>query len=160
MAAHSRSRRIGPHCAGHPAFFDCRLVRLHGGSTSSGSATVPHDPRIRAIVVAAPALGFAFQTSGLRAVTMPVQLWRADDDQVLPAPFYADAVRAALPGPPEFHDVPLAGHFDFLAPCSAALARVAAQICSSAPGFDRSAFHRSFDAAVVGFFNRTLAGNR
>jgi predicted dienelactone hydrolase len=116
---------------------------------------VPPDRRIKALVVAAPALGFTF-ANGLAEVTQPVQLWRADDDQVLPAPAYADAVRAALPSPPEFHEVVGAGHFDFLAPCSEKLAQFVPIICRSAPGFDRAAFHARFDAAVVTFFRRTL----
>jgi predicted dienelactone hydrolase len=140
--------RVGPHCAAYPAFFDCVLLRSHPVDPKSG-AFVP-DGRIRAVVVAAPALGFTFDRAGLRAVRVPVQLWRAGADRILPAPFYADAVRAALPSPPEFHDVPGAGHLDFLAPCAAWV--TAPAICASAPGFDRAAFHRELDAAVVAFF--------
>ena len=55
------------------------------------------------------------------------------------------------------HSVVLnAGHFDFLAPCGAALASRAPEICASAVGFDRSAFHTSFNAAVLSFFNKML----
>jgi len=91
-------------------------------------------------------------------VRVPVQLWRADDDHILPAPFYADAVRAALPGKPEFQTVPAAGHFDFLAPCSNP--SFMPQICKSAPGFDRAAFHASFDVAVARFFLKNLDSRR
>jgi len=46
-------------------------------------------------------------------------------------------------------------------PCSSALASMAPAICTSADGFDRAAFHASFDAAVVSFFNKALgAGSR
>lgn len=86
----------------------------------------------------------------------PLQLWRAENDQVLPHPFYAEAVRVDLPSPPETHVVAGAGHYDFLAPCSAALAKVNAMICASASGFDRVAFHQAFDRDVVAFFVRTL----
>lgn len=48
----------------------------------------------------------------------PVQLWRADNDVILPHPRYAEAVRLALPETPDHHVVPNAGHFDFLVPCS------------------------------------------
>ena len=99
------------------------------------------DRRIKAIVVATPALGFTFDRSGLRTVTVPVQLWRAGDDRILPAPWYADAVRAALPRSPEFHDVAGAGHFDSLAPCAADAPRL--PICDGVPGFDRNGFHRA-----------------
>jgi predicted dienelactone hydrolase len=115
-----------------------------------------HDARIKAIVVAAPAVAYAFMPDGLRAVTVPVQLWRADADQLLPAPDYADAVRTALPSPPDFQTVPGAGHFDFLTPCSDALARVAPVICQDPPDFNRAAFHQRFNASMVAFFNKTL----
>ena len=146
---------VGPHCAAHPGFYDCRLVAAHG-HTDLPTAFV-HDPRVHAIVVAAPALGFTFAGHGLDHVSIPVQLWRAGDDDILPSPFYAEPVAAALPRPPETHVVAHAGHYDFLAPCTDALAHVAPIICTSEAGFDRTAFHRAFDAAVVAFFERTLA---
>jgi predicted dienelactone hydrolase len=147
--------RMAAHCASNPAFYDCRMV----GAQPPGPAIAwpeKGDARIKAIVVAAPALGFAFDRAGLAGVTVPVQLWRADADRVLPAPFYADAVRGALPVPPEFHAVAGAGHFDFLAPC--ADPKTVPQICESAPGFDRAAFHTRFNAEVVRFFGATLRG--
>lgn len=144
--------RIGTHCTAHPEFFDCGLIRAHPSERQPWPPL--HDARLRALVVAAPALGFAFDRAGLAAVSVPVQLWRADEDMVLPQPFYADAVRAALPHSAEFHSVPGAGHFDFLAPCNRQAE--AGPICDSAPGFDRRAFHRGFNASVVGFFQDRL----
>jgi predicted dienelactone hydrolase len=145
---------FAPHCAAHPALYDCALTGSHQ-QPATPSALV-HDGRIRAVVAAAPALGFAFAPAGLRDVTMPVQLWRAEDDQILPSPFYVEPVAAALPHTPDLHVVANAGHFDFLAPCPPALADMAPVICTSRPGFDRAALHRDFDAAVVAFFERSL----
>ena len=149
--------RIAAHCAAHPAYFDCRLLASHPrGAVPAWSQTA--DPRIRALVVAAPALGFAFDRAGLAGVMVPVQLWRADSDQILPAPDYADAVRAALPHQPEFHAVPGAGHFDFLMPCTSAAAIPI--ICDSAKGFDRTTFHHDFNAQVTRFLRDALGPNR
>jgi len=150
---------IGPICRQFPGDFACQLM-----AKSSGNLAVPPtpatrraaDPRIKAAVVVAPALGFAFSPDGLKNVKVPVQLWRADRDAVLPHPRYAEAVRVALPEAADYHVVPNAGHFDFLAPCSNALASIAPAICTSAIGFDRAAFHASFNAAVVNFLNKTL----
>ncbi len=150
--------RLGAHCREHPAFFDCMLIKSQPRAAPTAPWPEMRDPRLKAIVVAAPALGFAFDAKGLAAVTIPVQLWRADADQILPAPFYADAVRAALPQPPEFHAVAGAGHFDFLTPC-ADPARMP-QLCASAPGFDRAAFHAAFDREVVRFFREKLKARR
>jgi predicted dienelactone hydrolase len=145
-----------PYCITHPAQYTCKLIEAHGWRVWTASALRLRDTRTKAIVVAAPALAYAFMPYGLRGVTVPVQLWRADADQILPAPDYADAVRTELPSPPDFQTVPSAGHFDFLAPCSNALTRVAPAICQDPPGFDRAAFHQRLNASVVAFFKRTL----
>lgn len=147
--------RVGPHCAEHPQFYDCRLVaRL--GSDFSEDVTWSSDARIKAVVAAAPALGFAFGRDGLANVRSPVQLWRAENDEVLPHPHYAEVVRRNLPRPPEHHVAAGAGHYDFLAACPAELARINPIICTSAPGFDRRAFHVAFNREAVAFFVRTL----
>lgn len=154
---------IGPMCRQYPGDFACQLIAKSG----SGHVTAPPasaialaaDPRIKAAVVAAPALGFTFAADGLKDVKVPVQLWRAEDDLILPHPRYAEAVRLALPDARQmldYHVIPNAGHYDFLVPCSSALASIAPTICSSAPGFDRAAFHASFNAAVVGFLSRAI----
>ena len=148
-------RTLPSHCKAHPAFEDCQILGEHPLLPET-SIVWTHDPRIKAVVSAAPALGFAFGTNGLAAVRQPVQLWRAEDDQVLPHPNYAEAVRLALPTPPETHVVADAGHYDFLKPCSADLATRAPAICTSKPGFDRAAFHERFDHDIVAFFKRTL----
>jgi predicted dienelactone hydrolase len=114
-----------------------------------------HDKRIKAAVIAAPAVGFTF-AAGLANVTVPIQLWRAADDHIVPQPFHAQAVYDALPVKPDYRVVAHADHFDFLAPCSDALAHVAPAICKSEPGFDRAAFHRDFDSAIVAFFEQRL----
>lgn len=151
--------KVARHCEVHPEFFDCRLVKRLSpallGRAPDGIVWT-HDARIKAVVSAAPALGYAFGKEGLAKVRQPLQLWRAANDEILPHPFYAEAVRENLPVSPENHVAAGAGHYDFLAPCSPALAKVNATICASAPGFDRVAFHAAFNRDVVAFFVRTL----
>ncbi len=51
------------HCAGNPAEFLCRIglmVEVAASSLRTGDAAFSSDPRIRAISIAAPGLGFAF----------------------------------------------------------------------------------------------------
>ena len=77
-----------------------------------------------------------------------------------PTDLGGDIARVAnsLPGKPEINVVP-AGHFAFLTPCSPELAAAIPRICTDVPaGFDRAAFHREFNAAVVQFFREQLAG--
>jgi predicted dienelactone hydrolase len=151
---------IGPHCAAMPAEFTCNLI-AHAKAQGASQPPLPkdawvHDPRVKAAVVAAPALGFTFGRSGLAKVSIPIQLWRGSADTTLPQPFYAQAVADALPRRPDYHVVPGAQHLDFLSPCDAFKAQTVPAICQSAPGFDRSSFHKAFNAAVVKFFEASL----
>jgi predicted dienelactone hydrolase len=150
--------RVAPYCEGHAAAYVCKLLAAH--SIPTGQQVLDTDwiadPRIKAAVVAAPAIGFTFTRPGLKRVLIPVQLWRAGDDTILPSPDYAEAVRDSLPKRPEYHVVPGADHFDFLAPCSEPLAQLVPWICKERDGFDRAAFHRTFDRDVVRFFTKTL----
>ena len=150
--------RIAPHCQRHPGDYACQVIaRRPIGTAAVGTAVqAGRDPRVSAAVVVAPALGFTFTEESLAAISVPIQLWRAEDDLVLPHPWYAEAVRAALPKPLDYRDVPKAGHYDFLAPCTPRFAAMAPPLCSSQPGFDRVAFHATFNAAVVSFLNKTL----
>jgi predicted dienelactone hydrolase len=151
---------IAPFCGAHPDQDLCAALQhagvdLHIGADVPASAWV-HDPRIRAVVIAAPSFGFAFGRTGLSTVRAPVQLWSAADDRHQPHPYYDEAVRDHLPRAPEYHAVANAGHYDFLPPCDERLARLRPEICNSLPGFDRAAFHEQFNANVVQFFQATL----
>jgi predicted dienelactone hydrolase len=151
--------KVFAHCAAHPSHYACALIARHDqlAKTAQTAATPQmHDRRIRAAVIAAPALGFTFDAAALSKVDIPLQLWRAEDDRILPHPWYAETVRLSLGAKPDHHVVPNAGHFDFLAPCTDRLAAMAPQICVSQPGFDRAAFHRRFNADVIGHFKKFL----
>lgn len=151
-------RRLVDHCRVNPTLFDCRLVARHPETMHSGqnAPRFPHDARLKALAVAAPALGFTFTREGLADVTQPVQLWQAGDDQILPSPFYAEPVRDALPRPPEYIRVEAAGHFDFLPPCSPELAANAPIICALTPGLDRTAFQETLNRELIRFFKAQL----
>jgi predicted dienelactone hydrolase len=151
---------IGSYCQAHPDHDLCQALKKAGVDVQLG-VDVPagawiRDPRIKAVVIAAPAFGFAFSHAGLSGVRVPIQLWRAAEDRHQPQPYYEEALRAALPRPPEYQVVANAGHFDFLPPCDERLSRKAPDICSSLPGFNRAAFHEHFNAEVVRFFHREL----
>ena len=139
---------IARHCRILPELYDCQLAAAHKQDPASWA-----DTRIKAVVSAAPALGYAFTPESLAAIHMPVQLWQAQYDHVLPAPYYVEPVRQHLRSV-EFHKVMGADHFDFLPPCSHP--DLIPNICSSPPGFDRAAFHLMLNREVVRFFERTL----
>ena len=114
-----------------------------------------HDPRIKAAVIAAP-IGMVFSGDGLSEITAPVQLWRAERDELLIHPNHAEVVYEALPAKPEYHVVPKAGHFAFLAPCNDVQFAAAKFICEDAPGFDRVQFHADMNAQIARFFDLRL----
>jgi predicted dienelactone hydrolase len=156
-------KTVAPYCAAHSDEWSCRMLKESKAGASADatgqSAVAPdwvHDPRIAAAVIASPAVAYAFSAEALSAVTVPIQLWRGDSDEILPHPNYAQAVYDRLAVKPEYHVVPKAGHFAFLAPCTPALAAVAPAICHDPEGFDRAAFHREFNPAVVAFFKAKL----
>lgn len=136
-------------CADEPTLPMCRDIR----DGKAPAQPYVKDARIQAMVIADPLN--AFSADALKAVSIPVQLWASEQggDGVTPAS--VEAVRQGLAAP-EFHQVAGAGHFAFLAPCSAALTEAAPAICRDAAGFDRAAWHREFNAAVVAFFKATL----
>ncbi|WP_199751576.1 MULTISPECIES: prolyl oligopeptidase family serine peptidase [unclassified Asaia] len=149
--------RVAPWCALHAASFTCTLLHKRTLPTDARLPSV-QDTRFKAMVIAAPALGFTMTRASLAPVTLPVQLWQAMNDAILPSPGSVEPVRDNLPSPPEFHAVSGAGHFDFLAPCRAGYEAMA--ICQSLPGFDRAAFHAVFNKALTGFYDRTLLNSQ
>lgn len=153
--------RIGSYCGQHPDHDLCTAMRRFGVDPRNPPIHPPAnawvaDPRIKAIVAAAPAFGFTFGKQGLRNVHIPVQLWHATNDRHQPDPYYEAAVRRALPIKPEYRLAAGAGHYDFLPPCGKRLAAVKPEICSDPSGFDRAAFHARFNAAIVQFFRAHL----
>ncbi|WP_315832734.1 dienelactone hydrolase [Bradyrhizobium prioriisuperbiae] len=117
-----------------------------------------HDPRIKVLVIADP-LSVVFPTAdSLKDIRVPLQLWSSErgGDGVFPQD--VAAVASHLPVKADFHLVPNSGHFAFLAPCSAGLAKARPELCIDAPDFDRVAFHRDLDAQALAFFREHLAG--
>ena len=112
------------------------------------------DPRIRAAVVVDPLN--LFDAPGLRAVRAPVQLWASELGGDGVELSHIEAIKTGLPQTPEYHVARGAGHFAYLAPCPAELAKSAEEICSDPKGFDRVAWHQKMNAAVVSFFQRNL----
>ena len=144
--------RLGSHCRAHPEFA-CTLWKRFPTHPVAADAWV-HDPRVKAAVIAAPGYGFAFEPDGLSQVTAPVQLWNGVDDRNVPYETNEAIVRRLLPVPPEYHAVPGAAHFTFLAPCPSWLIPM---LCKDANGFDRAAFHREMNRSVIAYFRKQFA---
>lgn len=122
---------------------------------ASDARIVPQaDSRVRAAVVVDPLN--LFDDAGLGAVTAPVQLWASELGGDGVELSHVEAIRSALPTPPEYRIARGGGHFAFLAPCPPALMDSAPRICEDPESFDRAALHRTMNAEVVSFFARHL----
>jgi predicted dienelactone hydrolase len=146
-------RRIAPYCTESNKSRGCEQFR--SGDIPSN---LPHEPRIRAAVLADPAVNFAFTEQGLAGVHIPLLIWRSELGGGGVDPKNSALTANSLPGKPEIHVVP-AGHFAFLAPCSPQFAANLPRFCTDPAGFDRTAFHRDFDASVVQFLREHLVGD-
>jgi predicted dienelactone hydrolase len=122
--------------------------------------TVPHDPRIKAIVVADPGFGFLFGPDGLKSVNVPVQLWASEHGGGGTLLEGHIVTKNKLPTPPDFHVASNAGHFAFLAPCSPAQREAFPSACIDVEGFDRAAFHQYFNAEVIAFLRKHLPAGK
>ena len=154
--------RLVTHCEVDPAEWVCRLgigadvaTALSSGSLDAARFERLADARVGAAVVAAPALGFAFEPASLGTLDVPLQIWSGELDEAVPFESNTEALLAHLPPGVEHRPVPRAGHFAFRVPCDPALeARRPAlwqRVCVDAPGFDRRGFLEAFDAEVVRF---------
>ncbi|MBX7247536.1 MAG: dienelactone hydrolase [Caulobacteraceae bacterium] len=145
---------VKAHCATLPEAFECRLLAASPPATGSWRPWT-RDGRIRAIAAAAPGFGYAFTDDSLSTIHIPVQLWRAADDEILVSPHHVEPIQRRLPQA-EMHVAAGARHMDFLTPCPAELVPLEPALCGSAPGFDRVAFHVAFNRELVRFFREAL----
>jgi predicted dienelactone hydrolase len=143
---------VDEHCRKQPEFV-CRIMAPAGPAATR--LDFVRDGRIAAAVLVAPGLGFAFEPNGLKNVTIPVQLWSGAADQTVPYSTNSGVVRRLLRGSVDFHSVDNAVHLSFLAPCGPESPPF---ICKDNPGFDRAAFHQTFNRSVVDFFRAHLQG--
>ncbi|WP_273233330.1 MULTISPECIES: alpha/beta hydrolase family protein [Pseudomonas] len=113
------------------------------------------DSRVRSLLLLAP-LGLMFGRQDLADVQVPVLLYAGAEDHLLLPAENAAALARRLPGPADYRVVPGAGHFVFMAPCSAEMREAAPQLCDDGEGVDRMAVHDSLNSEAVRFFSQTL----
>ena len=160
--------RLVAFCRTEPREHACRLgigdevaAALADGSLDARRFERLADARVRATVIAGPALGFAFDPGSLAALTVPLQLWSGALDDAVPVRTNASVLLAHLPAGTDDRTVGNAGHFAFLAPCRAGLEAARPELwkrlCTDAPSFDRAAFQRTWHADVTAFFAESLS---
>jgi len=142
----------------HPAF-PC-LEKIPLCREMSDNDIPPHpdgyEPRIKALVLADP-LSFFADKSTLATVKAPIQLWSSALGGMGVTAGDVEAIAQGLPVRPDFHPVPNSTHMSFIFPCTQAFAKTnPPQVCTDPPGFDRTAFHKNFNAQVLRFFRAQL----
>jgi predicted dienelactone hydrolase len=147
--------RLERQCAKRKDSVLCsELGRVQVTRPSLMSARV--EPRVRAVFAMAP-VGVFFDKEGLKDVKVPVRLYAAAEDRVLPVADHADHIRDSLPSRPEYTRVPRAGHFVFLAPCKPGKAKAVPELCVDPPGVDRKKLHQQLASEAERFFRRALS---
>ncbi|MFK7859981.1 MAG: alpha/beta hydrolase family protein [Granulosicoccus sp.] len=151
------------HCEREPTEFVCDIGLIQEIASSglkSTSRSFASDPRIKAISIAAPGFGFAFDSESVQAVKIPVQIWSGSLDMRVPHGTNGRLVANALNGETDVEIVEGAGHFSFLQPCKPGLESenqsIWEMICVDDVAFDRAAFHKYLNARVIEFFDTML----
>lgn len=151
-------RGVAQYCATQSEFA-CEMLRqsgsfLLGSELPDGFDQFGKDERIKALVLAAPGLGFSLNNpAALSQVKVPVQLWQGDKDDTVPDATNAKVIRDQLGNQVEFHQVPGAAHLSFLLPCGFLSIL---PTCHDPAGFDRKGFHAGMNPQLVEFFNKQL----
>jgi predicted dienelactone hydrolase len=153
--------RIRKHCeddrAADPIF--CGVSRSTPSAASATAASVlpsTRDPRVRAIVLMAPA-GVLFTASSLAEIRVPTLLYEAEQDRFLVPRFHAEWVAQNMPRA-ELYRIPNAWHFAFMDTPSTAIPTDDGDIRDDPPGFDRKALLARLGREIPAFFDKALPG--
>lgn len=149
-----RIAMIGHSMGGYTA------LALAGGQpwTKQGRQVgVRPDPRIKALVLMAPAAAWYGAPAALDEVNLPILLLVAEKDPITPAPV-TDLVRERVPNRDlvEYHLVKNAGHFSFLSPWPEEMRSPAFPPSVDPEGFDREEFHEELPEMISDYLERTF----
>jgi predicted dienelactone hydrolase len=150
----------GVSCASPPEFPSLvedfrKLIREHP-EVLQNSADSFRDSRVRAVFAMAPGLGPAMPASGLKTISIPVQIVAGESDQYLPIALNAKHFAAQIPGS-KLHIFPgNVAHYVFLDSCTEVGRKSVPMLCTDAQGVDRDAIHADTVRRAVQFFRATL----
>ncbi|RYE85325.1 MAG: alpha/beta hydrolase [Myxococcales bacterium] len=123
----------------------------------SHPVAVTPDPRVRALVLLAPATGWYVNEGSLAAVDVPILMRTGEHDEITRPEHAALVVRGVSDRAKVDHRVvPNAGHFSFLTPFPPPMARPDFLPAHDPPGFDRASFQRALGGEVAAFLRGAL----
>jgi len=149
---------------GH-SFGGYTALALAGGTpwTQTGNKVeVQNDPRIKALVLMAPAAAYYTPEGSLDKVNIPILLLVAEHDQFIPKKWTAEVVINGV------HDkskltvriIDNAGHFSFISPFPTTMKSPTFLPSTDPDGFDREEFHRQLPKEILNFLNDKLKENQ
>jgi predicted dienelactone hydrolase len=163
FAAYCRAAPDATTCKAPPEFADLRakseaLARedsAYAAALGEGGRSY-REPRIRAVVAIAPALGPAFTPESLAAITIPVVIIAGESDSIVPVDVNAKEAAAKIPHA-ELTILPgRVDHYVFVNVCTTGGRSLLGPICVDAPEIDRAAIHRTTAALAIKFFEDRL----
>lgn len=130
----------------------CRQLAQHRTNPSA----LTREPRIRAMVLVDP-LSFFSTPESVQNVKIPMQIWHSQHGGDGVTPKSVRLLAGNLRNRPELIAPANTNHYSFIHPCTPALAAMEKTICTQdAPGFDRAASHKQWNAQMVRFFQQML----
>jgi predicted dienelactone hydrolase len=149
-----RARR---HCAATDRDPPCKLVpdvdksRIDYGPSDDSYK----DPRVKAIMAFAPAVGPGLNPDSISDVDADVHIVAARHDQLTPFPFHAQAWATALDA--ELTVLGEADHYSFVSPCLPFIKLWPwANACRDPDGLDRQQLHRRLAGLAASYFKQRL----
>lgn len=131
-----------------------------GPRESAGKAPwqveVTVEPRIKALVLMAPAAFWYAPPGSLSGVRVPILMLTGELDQITPVSIASFVKRDVAPALVEHRVVPKAGHFSFLGPFPPEMRRTDFAPSQDPAGFDREAFQPVLVGDIAGFLGRRL----
>jgi predicted dienelactone hydrolase len=149
--------RARSHCRQHPDDGFCQVRRPDQTRVAAPSARIPdsRDARIKAAIAMAPP-GILLDPVSLAKVGVPVRIYAAELDAVVPGRYHAEPLRDAIKPTPEFVLVRGASHFAFVEPFPEAIKQQVGEPATDPPGFDRAGFQERLRREIVEFLDRAL----
>jgi predicted dienelactone hydrolase len=132
-----------------------KLIRGHP-EVLQRSRDSDRDSRVRSVFAMAPALGTAFPASGLKKISIPVEIVAGASDQNIPIASSAKYFAAEIPGAQIHVFVGNVGHYVFLDSCTDVGRKNAPILCVDGRGVDRNVVHRDTAKMASEFFHSTL----
>ena len=131
----------------------CGGVSVDDAPAAAPVATSASPLSLKAIVLMEP-FGALFDRDGLKAVDMPVLLYRAERSD-LKADGNILALAASLPRQPR-QESTAGGHFIFVDPCPPGVKADAPAVCTDAPDVDRAGVHQRIRSEIADFLLQHL----